>query len=66
MSSANQDEFMPTIMFGFMLKDGKNILHQMWVTPMGLTEWRQVPMLELSSERKPAVAGYLEENDEDR
>lgn len=63
MSSVEQDTFMPTVMFGFMLKDGKNILHQMWVTPLGLTEWRQVPMLELTTDRKPAVAGYLPDED---
>lgn len=62
----DHDEFLPTVCFGFMLKNGQTLLHQMWVTPMGRTEWREVPMLELTPNRKPAVAGYLEDDDEDR
>ncbi len=61
----NSDEYLPTIQFGFQLtSDNREILHQLWVTPMGLTEWRPVPMIELGPQRKPAVAGYLEGDDD--
>ena len=63
MTIAKQDEFLPTMMFGFQLEDDKTVLCQMWVTPLGLSEWRPVPMVELGSNRKPTVAGYLDEDD---
>jgi hypothetical protein len=60
----SHDEFLPTIQFGFQLHKGKEILHQLWITPLGLTEWRPVPMIELGPTRKPAVAGFLEDDDD--
>jgi hypothetical protein len=65
MSEVKHDDWLPTIQFGFLLDShDKHILHQMWVTPMGLTEWRPVPMIELGQQRKPSVAGYLGDDDE--
>lgn len=58
------DDWLPTIQFGFQLVEGEQILHQLWITPMGLTEWRPVPMIELGPQRKPAVAGYYEDEDD--
>jgi len=47
------DQFHPSMMFGFI--DGK--LHQLWVNPLGMSEYRPVPVVETSG--KPAcVAGY--------
>jgi hypothetical protein len=53
-------------MFGFMPDPkGKQVLCQMWVNALGLTEFRPVPMVELDKNRKPAVAGYLEETEDE-
>jgi hypothetical protein len=74
LAKAQIDEFLPTMQFGFQLtedeyglepKGHKQVLCQMWVTPMGLTEWRPVSMVELGPQRKPSIAGYLEEDDDD-
>ena len=63
-AKAEIDEFLPTMQFGFQLDGEKTVLCQMWVTPMGLTEWRPVPVVELGPTRKPAIAGYLEDDDD--
>lgn len=60
----NHDEFLPTIQFGFQLVRDEQVLHQLWITPLGKTEWRPVPMIELGPTRKPAIAGYLEDDDD--
>jgi len=52
---SNIEDFHPTVMFGFI--DGK--LHQLWVNPLGLSEYRPVPVVEMKASGKPAcVAGY--------
>lgn len=56
--------FYPTICFGFVMEKDKTVMQQMWVDQWGNTEWRPVPMIELSDKKKPeAVAGYLDGND---
>ena len=61
---AEPDEFLPTVCFGFQMVKGEQVLHQMYVTPMGLTQWRPVPMIELGPTREPCVAGTLSDADE--
>jgi len=55
------EAFVPVAQFGFV--DGK--LHQLWITPLGRTEYRPVPVVELDANRKPCVTGYLEGEDDD-
>ncbi len=64
MKTAQIDEYLPTLMFGFQLVKGKDVLHQMWVTPTGLTEWREIPVIREGLQRPAAIAGYLEDDDE--
>lgn len=54
------DEFHPVLMFGFVAVDGKEILHQMWVNPLGHSEYRPVPLVKLDPQtRTPCVVGFL-------
>ena len=65
MAETDINTFHPTVMFGFLPDHkGKDVLCQMWVNSLGLAEYRPVPMIELDKSRKPAVAGYLEEDDD--
>ena len=62
---SDPNEYLPVAQFSFILIEGeKTALHQLWVTPFGQSEWRPVPTIELGKQRKPAVAGYLEDDDD--
>ena len=58
-------EFQPTLFFGFQLVEDKQLLHQMWVTQHGLSEWRPVPMITEGPlpKRTEAIAGFVEDED---
>ena len=56
------ETFYPTIAFGFSKVQGKDILHQMWISNMGDIDWRPVPMIELgrgATDYKPSIAGTI-------
>jgi hypothetical protein len=57
-SSVTIDEFVPVAQFE--LVDGR--LHQLWTTPLGRSELRPVPIAPASDERRPCIAGFLEED----
>ena len=64
MDDPNQT-YHPTMMFGFMLNaEGKEVLSQMWCNALGHMEFRPVPMIEMKDERKSAIAGYLDGDDD--
>lgn len=65
-TKSDVDQFHPTLMFGFQLNgDKEQVLCQMWVNPLGMVEYRPVPMVELDDKRKACVTGYIEgENDD--
>lgn len=61
-----EPEFYPTLCFGFILDAQKEqVLSQMWVSALGDTQWRAVPLLEVGTRDRPqAVAGFVPEEDE--
>jgi hypothetical protein len=40
------------------------VLHQQWLSADGQSEWRPVPVVEVKPDRRPAVAGWVAEEDE--
>lgn len=64
-------DLVPTLFFGFLLVEGKETLHQMFVDQMGKAEWKPVPMVDLDSPkaaaeiRKPSMAGYIPDEEEE-
>ena len=46
-SMADDAVFYPTVAFGFSKVQGKDLLHQMWISNMGDIDWRPVPLVEL-------------------
>lgn len=51
-------------MFGFVEVKGKSVLHQLWVNPLGQSQYRPVPMVELDAANRAAcVTGYLPDDD---
>ena len=65
---ADPEPFYPTVSFAFSPVRGETLLHQLWVDQWGHAEWRQVPMIELGEDKKPArapsIAGFVPEEDE--
>ena len=64
----DDEEFYPTVAFGFSGSKGQEKLHQMWIGTMGTIDWRPVPIVELgkgNAPRKNAIAGYVPEEDEE-
>jgi hypothetical protein len=56
------DEFVPVA--SFELVDGR--LHQLWTTPLGVSQLRPVPIVPAADEsRTPCVAGWVEEEGDD-
>ena len=56
------ETFYPTMGFGFAKHQGKDRLHQMWISNMGDIDWRPVPMVDLAkgaTEFKAAIAGTI-------
>lgn len=63
MAVSQVDQFHPVFHFGYVEVDGKQVLHQMWVNPLGHSEYRPVPIVKLDPEtRRPCVAGYVEDD----
>ena len=57
--------FVPTVMLGFIEKGGRQMLHQLYVSALGNTEWRKVPMMtDQGKMRHEAVVGAVEEEQE--
>lgn len=38
------ETFVPTVQLSYMNVDGKLLLHQLWVSADGVTDWRRVPI----------------------
>ena len=61
----DKEPYYPTVAFGFIMLEGKTILHQMWVDQWGKVEWRPVPMLDLPKHtRSDSIAGFVPEEEE--
>jgi len=57
-----QTQWIPTMW----LENRDGVTFQLWIQGSGLTEWRPIPTVnEPPPPRRPAVAGYLSEDDED-
>jgi hypothetical protein len=57
------DEWVAVAQFRYTLEAGRTTLEQLWITMSGKQEWRPVPIIEVNDKRKPAIAGYLEDDD---
>jgi len=56
-----QTQWIPTMW----LENRDGVTFQLWIQGSGLTEWRPIPTVNETASRRPAVAGYLSEDDED-
>lgn len=52
---ASHETWVPTVMLGYFNVDGKLLLHQLWITELGSTEWRQVKIMSASHKNRPSV-----------
>lgn len=59
------EQYHPTCAFGFSPINGKQKLHQLWVGEGGSLSWRPVPYIKVKADRKPVIAGYVPEDEED-
>ena len=58
------EEWVAVEQFRLDLELGKTTLFQKWMTVSGKEEWRPMPIMEINDKRKPAIAGYLEEDED--
>lgn len=42
MVEVDLDQWLPTVCLTFIEIDGHWTLHQLWITPLGQTDWRQI------------------------
>ena len=58
-----EEQFFPTLAFGFAGPRGHEKLMQLWVGSFGSQDWRPVPTIKLG--KKPAaIAGFVPEEEE--
>ena len=55
------EQFYPTVCFGITMVGEKTVMSQMFVDQWGTVEWRAVPMIEIKADRKPSIAGTIED-----
>jgi len=66
MPADTDEQFFPTLAFGFAGTNGET-LYQLWVGTLGTQDWRKVPMLELgkAAPKAQSIAGFVPAEEED-